>query len=264
MTELRHLQLVILGIMKDIDELCRKNNIEYYLFGGSALGAIRHKGFIPWDDDMDIIIPHRHYAKFIKACREQLDPEKYYIQETLVDWSMLFSKIRLKGTYFEEPGVTDTIREHRGIFLDVFRLDNAPNGKLQRIWQYCCGKYLLCYCLFQRGYKGASLKKKLLMFSGIPLKWKCLRDFFVWQLVKYNSEETGMYGSFGARFRFKNSFYKKDFFSTSVYVPFEDIQLPVPEKYDEYLTQIYGDYMTPPPVSEQIGWHLLGIDFGQY
>ena len=76
MTDLQHLQKVILYIMKDIDKLCRKNGIEYYLFGGSAIGAVRHKGFIPWDDDLDIVMDHNNYERFIQVCRGQLDTEK--------------------------------------------------------------------------------------------------------------------------------------------------------------------------------------------
>ena len=85
MTELRHLQLVIMQIMKDIDDICRRNNIDYYLNGGSAIGAIRHKGFIPWDDDLDIMMTFDNYERFIKACREQLDPEKYSEQHALTN-----------------------------------------------------------------------------------------------------------------------------------------------------------------------------------
>lgn len=264
MNELQHLQKVILSIVKEIDELCRKNNIEYYLFGGSAIGAIRHKGFIPWDDDLDIIMDHSNYDKFIKVCREQLDTEKYYFQEGLVDWPMLFSKVRLRGTLLEEPGSYGEDNSKKGIFVDVFKLDNAPQKSILRIWQYICGKYLLCYCLLQRGYKEASLKKKILMYSAYPLKVKFLRHFFHRQLIKYNKTNTYYYASFGARFKYKNSFYRKDLYSNPIYVPFEDTQLPIPEKYDELLTQIYGDYMTPPPVIEQQGWHMLKVDFGKY
>ena len=102
MTELRHLQLVIMQIMKDIDDICRRNNIDYYLNGGSAIGAIRHKGFIPWDDDLDIMMTFDNYERFIKACREQLDPEKYYVQEGLKDWPLNYTKINLIGTCFDE------------------------------------------------------------------------------------------------------------------------------------------------------------------
>lgn len=264
MTELQHLQKVILLIVKDIDEICRTNGIEYYLFGGSAIGAIRHKGFIPWDDDLDIIMDHNNYEKFVRVCREQLDTEKYYFQEGLVDWPMLFSKVRLKGTYLEEPGSYGVDKSKKGIFVDVFKLDNAPESQLLRKWQYICGKYILCYCLLQRGYRETTFAKKLLMYSAFPLKIKYIRDFFMHQMIKYNNQKTSMYVSFGARFRFKSSFFKKELYSNPVMVDFEDTQLPVPEKYHELLTQIYGAYMTPPPVLEQQGWHMQKVDFGKY
>ena len=264
MNELQHLQKVILHIVKDIDELCRKNGIEYYLYGGSAIGAVRHHGFIPWDDDLDIIMDFNNYEKFIKVCRCQLDANKYFIQEGMVDWPALYSKVRLKGTLFEESESFGNDSSKKGIFVDVFKLDNAPDSSILRKWQYFCGKCLLSYCLLQRGYKNASFQKKILMYLSSPLKWKCLRSFFEHQVVKYNHRATGFYGNFGARFKYKNCFYKKEFFSNPLYVPFEDTFLPVPEKYDELLTQIYGNYMTPPPVKEQVGSHLKGIDFGKY
>lgn len=264
MTDLRHLQLVLLGIAKDIDELCKRNGIEYYLLGGSALGAIRHKGFIPWDDDLDIIMDHKHYEKFLKICREQLDSDKYYIQEALIDWPMLFTKIRLKGTFFEEPGAYGTEREKRGIFIDVFKLDNAPKSILAKKWQYLCGKYVLCYALLKRGYREANFKKKILMYSSWPLNIKPLRRLFLYQLVKYNDQHTDEFATFGERYRYKATFYRKELFGKPLYVPFEDTMLPVPEKYDEMLTQLFGDYMTPPPVKEQVGWHLQNVDFGKY
>ena len=76
MTELEHLQKIILGITKYIDTLCKQNGIDYYLLGGSAIGAIRHLGFIPWDDDLDIVMDSSNYNKFVSVCREQLDKEK--------------------------------------------------------------------------------------------------------------------------------------------------------------------------------------------
>ena len=264
MNDLQHLQKVILSIVKDIDELCRKNGIEYYLFGGSAIGAIRHKGFIPWDDDLDIVMNHNNYRKFVKVFREQLNPEKYYFQEGMVDWPALYSKVRLKGTFFEESESFGENRDNKGIFVDVFKLDNAPNSSLLRKWQYFCGKSLLAYCLLQRGYRNASIKKKFLMYLSSPLKVRFFRSFFEYQVIRYNKRETNFYASFGARFKYKNCFYKKELFSNPVYVPFEDTLLPVPNEYDELLTQIYGDYMTPPPVKEQVGMHLKGFDFGVY
>ena len=263
MTDLQHLQKVILYIMKDIDKLCRKNGIEYYLFGGSAIGAVRHKGFIPWDDDLDIVMDHNNYERFIQVCCGQLDTEKYYFQEGLVDWPSLYSKIRLKGTKLEESESYGDNAD-QGIFVDVFKLDNAPDSKVARRWQYVCGKIVLSFCLLQRGYRHASLKKKCMMLAAFPLKIKGLRDFFMKQMYKFNKRDTNAFVSLGARFRYKQSFFRKDLYAHPIYLPFEDTELPVPEKYDEMLTLLYGDYMTPPPVSEQQGGHMLNVDFGNY
>lgn len=264
MTELRHLQQVILSIAKDIDKICIANGIEYYLLGGSAIGAIRHKGFIPWDDDLDIIMDARNYDKFIRICREQLDRNKYYLQEGYVDWPMPFSKIKLLGTRFDEPSAYSDSPEHRGIFIDVFKLENAPNNTAGQMWQYFCAKVLLCRCLAQRGFENPSLGKRLLMAASFPLKLSPIYNFFKDQVEKYNNQETNYYGFFGGRYRYKQSIYRKELYSHPIYVQFEDYKLPVPEKYDEQLRQVFGDYMTPPPVKEQVGLHLQTVDFGKY
>lgn len=264
MTDLHHLQQVILMIAKDINELCLRNGIRYFLLGGSAIGAVRHKGFIPWDDDLDIVMDAENYDRFIKVCREQLDKEKYYLQEGFVDWPMPFSKIKLRGTTFEEPGQFANPDGECGIFLDVFKVENAPSSSIGQKWQYFCAKYLLCYCLLERGWSEISGMKKLMMMAAYPLKIKWLRGLFRYQTEKWNGKDGGCRFFWAGRYRFANAFYDKDIFDVAIYVPFEDTKLPVPEKYDKWLTQIFGDYMTPPPAREQVGLHLQGVDFGKY
>lgn len=264
MTDLQHLQKVILDITKYIDRICCENGIEYYLEGGSCIGAIRHKGFIPWDDDLDIIMDSRNYEKFIRVCREKLDTSKYYFQESYVDWPMPYSKIKLLGTVFSEPSMHFDSLEHRGIFVDIFRLEDVSNYKIVQMWQYFCGEVLLCYCLSQRGFEKPTLKKKLLMAASFPLKLRFVRRFFRQQVEKYRNRKTDYVGMFGGRYRLKNSIYKRIDYSHSIRVPFEDTMLPVPTGYDAILTQIFGDYMTPPPEKEQMGLHLQGVDFGEY
>lgn len=262
MNNLRHLQLVILDIMRDVDALCKKNAIEYYLLGGSAIGAIRHKGFIPWDDDLDIVMSPENYDKFLRVCREQLDKEKYYVMEGLKDWPLYFTKVKLKHTHLKEiGGVFDAM--HDGIYLDVFKLENSPNDRFSQRIQYVLAKYYLCYQLSVRSFKDVNLKKRLMMLSSYPLKSKWLRNNLKCFIERY-SDDTDYYGSFYFRTRFKTAFTKKDVFGKPKLMQFEDLMLPVPEKWDEYLTQMFGDYMTPPPVEKQVGLHLVNVDFGKY
>ena len=262
MTDLRHLQLVILDIMKDVDELCRDNDIEYFLLGGSAIGAIRHQGFIPWDDDLDIVMTPSNYEKFLRVSQKQLNKNKYYILEGLKDWPLYFTKVKLKGTHLQEiGGVFDETKD--GIYLDIFKLENSPSGKMAQRWQYLLAKYFLCYQLSIRTFRKVDLKKRLMMLAAFPVKIKWVREWLKSSIEKYG-DDTEYYGSFYFRTRFKTAFTKKDVFGKPIRKKFEDMMLPVPERWDEYLTQMFGDYMTPPPVEKQVGLHLVNVDFGKY
>ena len=264
MTELRHLQLVILQIAKDLDTLCRNNGIQYYLLGGSAIGAIRHKGFIPWDDDYDIIMDSENYDKFIYACRTQLDKEKYYFQEGYKDWPCPFSKVKLRGTVFEEATKYVNDSGEMGIFVDIFKMEKSPSQALARRWQYFCAKYLLCYSLLERGWNNPSLNKRLMMYAAFPLKISILRKFLQRQVEGWNDKETDYYGYFSGPYHYCQCFFQKKDFCKSIYVPFEDTLLPLPQGYDNWLRHIFGDYLTPPPTNEQEGHHLRGVEFGTY
>ena len=264
MTKLEHLQYVILGIAKYIDDLCKTNSIDYFLLGGSAIGAIRHHGFIPWDDDLDIVMDAKNYGKFIRVCRDQLDKEKYYFQEGFKDWPMPYSKLKLRGTVFKEPSGYINDCGEEGIYVDIFKLENAPSDKVCQVWQYFCAKYLLCNCLLKRGWKSTSMKNRIMMKLASPLNLSFFWNFFKAQVEKYNRQDTDYYLFFAGRYRFKTSFYKKSVFGKPLWVPFEDTMLPVPNCYDDWLSQIFGDYMTPPPVEKQVGLHLIDVDFGKY
>ena len=266
MTELRHLQMVILSIMKDIDALCQRNHIEYYLLGGSAIGAIRHKGFIPWDDDLDIIMNNENYNRFVDICKKELDLSKYFFQEGLKDWSLYYSKVRLKGTIFNEGYTFTDNPDMQGIFVDIFKMDNVHSNAFIAKWQYFCAKYYLCYQLATRGEKERifGMKKKMMFFFSFPLKIASLRNWIKFQVEKYNGEDTEYYGFFYGRTNIKTAIVKKVLFGKPLRLPFEDTCLCVPEQYHAYLTQMFGDYMTPPPLDKQVGLHLIDVDFGKY
>lgn len=264
MIDLEHLHRVILEIIKDIDKLCQAYEIQYYLLGGSCIGAIRHKGFIPWDDDLDIIMTPENYSRFVEICKTRLDMNKYVFQEGLVDWPLNFSKLRLKGTVLHEMEDDYADKNMHGIYVDIFCLDNvADNDFLAKI-QYVFAKYYLCYQLASRGYKNTTFKKKILMVLSSPLRIGFVRRFVVKQATKYEKVQTSRYGFFYGRTRFKTAITPKYIYGTPKYVQFEDTWLPVPEHYHEYLTQMFGDYMQLPPAEQQKGLHLISVDFGEY
>lgn len=264
MTQTEHLQKVLLLIAKDVDALCRKHYITYYLLGGSALGALRHKGFIPWDDDFDIVIAAHDYDRFLSIAAKELDQNKYYIQKGLVDWPEDFSKIKLRGTSIDEIGAYRQPDGENGIFIDVFRLDNGADSLFGRVWQYICGKLWLAHTVKEKGYTASSFGKKIILFASCILGIKRINRFIYNQYIKYNSKETGNYSEIMGRARWKNAFTPKYIYGIPQLMPFEDTEFPVQEFLPEYLTRIFGDYMKLPPAEQRKGIHTTSIDFGIY
>jgi lipopolysaccharide cholinephosphotransferase len=265
MTELEHLQAVLLGMAKDIDELCRRNGIEYHLNGGTAIGAIRHHGFIPWDDDFDIEMTPSNYYHFIEVCSTQLDTNKYYLQVgPSAAWPMDTTKLRLLNTRIEEPGAFAETEDRKGIYIDIFRIDHAAPTKWGRLWQYVCAKYIICYQIRKRPHENASPAKKMLIALSFPQRWACIRNFLMRQQTKYNSRETAYYGLFTQKTRYPNCIVRREAIKPTAYVSFEDTSFPMPTHYDEYLGTVFGNYMQLPPIEQQRCQHMQEIDFGPY
>lgn len=264
MNQTQHLQSVILSIAKDIDKMCRDNGIKYYLFGGTALGAKRHKGFIPWDDDLDIVFDPDNYNKFIALCKSNLDTDKYSLQEGGVDWPEHFSKIRLKGTHIKEYGDYYTNKDMDGIFVDIFRVDNAPDAKMARALQYFWGKLLLTYAMKEKGYKAESIVKKAINVLASTMRFKPLHAFAHRQYYKYNDRSTNWTSDVMGRTRWNNAFIPRSVYGEPTEVEFEDTKLLAHQDLDKYLTISYGDYMKLPPEDKRVGLHIIHIDFGKY
>lgn len=263
----RDLQNVILNLMLYIDELCVTNNIEYYIIGGTALGAIRHGGFIPWDDDLDIAMTRNNYKKFIEICKsENFDTKTYYLQEERRDWTGYFSKIRLLGTYFEESSTDYSVSlDKQGVFVDVFPLDNVPDNKLMQYWWYFCGKILVAYeQTTHKGYEAKGLARKIAMFLALPLKNSWVRHYFERQVERYNDEITNYIGGFSLVSRIHNTFTKRSLWGKPIRVPFETVSLLAPENITGFLTFYFGDYMKLPPEESRRGHHMVKVDYGIY
>lgn len=247
------LQDKILEIMVYVDAFCSENNIDYCLMGGSALGAKRHGGFIPWDDDLDIFMTPDNYEKFRSCFNESGNRDKFYLQEWgAVDGMVTIAKVRMNNTTYIEESLKDW-NIHHGIYIDIFILHNCPNNRIQQMWQCLWAKYVIMKGLALKGYN----RRK--GFLGFALKTIGLfPDYFLVkyglrQVYRYRNKNTDYFCNFLGKAVFKNAIYKKEWFENSVYAPFEKTQLRIPENLHDFLTYRFGDYMKPPSV-DRIKW----------
>jgi len=248
----RAVQLRLLEIVRYIDEMCHKHDIQYFLIGGSALGAVRHEGFIPWDDDFDIGMTWENYSRFIAICERELDQDRFYLQKERSEyWPMYYSKIRLNNTVFREE---DSMSGgHEGLFVDIFCLESIADGKLESAWQYFCSKVLVAQSLSERGYNTASKKKKLAMFLSRFLAFEPVKSFLIREVRRHNPKQTTRVSPLFGVIRYRKAFFPREYFGDGQRLKFENLMLPVPSRTHEYLTLYFGDYLTPPPPEKRKG-----------
>lgn len=247
------LQNKILEIMVCVDSLCQQHDIEYCLMGGSALGAKRHGGFIPWDDDLDIFMTPDNYEKFRDVFNKNADKETYYLQDWgITDGMVTISKVRMNDTAYIEELVKDW-DIHQGIYIDIFILHSCPNNRLLQMRQCFWAKYVIMKGLSLRGY---SRRKGFLGFALKCMKVlpkKFLIRHGLKQVYKYRNKKTAYYCNFLGKAVFKKGIYKREWFDNPQYVPFETVQLKVPGKLHDFLSKRFGDYMKVPS-TDRIKW----------
>lgn len=240
----RKLQLKILDIVKDIDKLCRDNNIEYYILYGSALGAIRHKGFIPWDDDFDIGMTYDNYIKFLELCEQKLDKDKYYIQtyDKESNYYLSFAKVRDITTTLIEEGNKD-VDMIKGVYVDVFPLVGVPNNKIKE------GILKINRAFMLSANKNVINNKILKKIFNVILKVfgrERILKYTEKECFKYSCSDCDHWVSIADGDGFNQNKMRKEIYGKPKYVDFEDTKLPLPQDADNYLRNIYGDYMKIP------------------
>ena len=252
----------ILGIMVDIDRFCEERGIEYCLMGGSALGSKRHGGFIPWDDELDIFMTPDNYEKFRDAFRKEGEKKKYYLQEWgLTDGMVTIAKIRLNGTSYIEETVKDW-DIHHGIYVDIFILHTCPDNRLSQLYQCFWAKYVITKGLALREKNRHKGLRGFLIRIARLLPERFLVRHALKVVYKYRNRKTRYYCNFLGKAVFKKGIYKREWFDNPVYAPFETVRLKVPEKLHDFLTERFGNYMTPPsPDRIKYEQHAEGWDF---
>lgn len=275
--KIKGIQAVLLEMLTDFDDLCRKNNLTYFLVGGSALGAVRHKGFIPWDEDLDIGMPREDYERFseifLKACSE-----KYWLQsiEQSKLYDLTFMKIRKKGTRYVE--LFETEPEHAGVFMDIYPLDNVPDNKIARFFHGMISDflYLCCSCVRVHKKKNRFLEYlddkrairlvKIKAFLGFCLSFFSLHKWCViadkWSKKYKNNNSKLVSFPCGRKHYFGEICTRASFLPVKETV-FEDKKFYIMNNPHEYLGGLYGDYMEIPDVSNRERHSVLELDLGE-
>jgi lipopolysaccharide cholinephosphotransferase len=248
----KKVQEKILEIMRYIDKICRKNDIIYYIMGGTALGAVRHGGFIPWDDDLDIFMTPSEYAKFKKVFNEEKSSQ-FVLQEWKTTPKYLeYAKIRMNGTTFIEEAFKDRKNMHQGIYVDIMMLHKVPDNRVIQKIVYYESKFVTLYALSQRNWKpkdkGQAACLNILKF--LPCKF--IAKVCYKQIYKYdNMKENFLYCYWITPAKFESGLFEASFFEDLEDILFEDTKLLGSKRIKEYLQYRYGDYMQLPSREEQ-------------
>lgn len=248
----REVQDKILDVMKYIDKICRDNDIVYYIMGGTALGAVRHGGFIPWDDDLDIFMTPAEYAKFKVALVKDANP-KFMIQEWSTTKKYLeYAKVRMNGTTFIEENFKDRKDLHQGIYVDIMMLHKVPTSSfIQKLVYYEC-KFVTLYALTQRKWKPKSGGQKMVVNLLKFLPCQLMANLFYKHIYNYeNLTKDFMYCYWITPAKFHAGLFSPKFFTKPIDIPFEDTILLGSAHIKEYLEYRYGNYMKFPSLEQQ-------------
>lgn len=258
--ELQKLQLLEIQILEEVHNICISNNIEYFIIGGTTLGAIRHGGFIPWDDDIDIGMTRENYQKFLELAPNYLS-SKYFVQNFLTEphSPFYFTKVRLNNTVFVEEYCKDLNINH-GVFLDIFPYDNIPSNKLFRKLQHVIVLFLnnlyISSELNDVFYNNSTFKS---VFNKILRKisyyfMRFISKGLVFKLLDktcqmFNNKDTDIVGF--VKLPFLNMHRKE--ISPLIKIRFDRLDVYAPNDCNAYLTRHFGNYMILPSKDKQYG-----------
>ena len=275
------IQRLLLKMIKDFDSCCKKNDIFYVMCGGCALGAVRHKGWIPWDDDLDVFMTRESYNNFLKVYLDSMPNYTLHSPETTPELGMATAQLSLKGTVYRTQYAPN--RENPGFYIDIFILENLPDNAIIRgihgFFSLAFGLLLSCSRYAQdrdvvlayfrdsdpQIFKSLKFKSDIGRFLNFFLSVKhwCLINNW-WNCLCKNANSKLVTTPTGRKHYFGEMLPRR-ILCESIELPFEDIKLPVMSGYVEYFTNLYGpDFMTPPKDADKEVHTLMDLDFGVY
>lgn len=254
-------QSIGLDMLLEVDRICQKHEIEYFLDSGTLLGAIRHKGFIPWDDDVDVAMMRKDYEAFLDVCDHELD-ERYFLQTSKTDPYYPFAIARI--LYEEdETALCEDAAYRTGYALDIFAFDNASDNPIMQgarvfliklIQGMCKSRIKIDYSRYQRPWERIAvfLTSAIGRLFSVDLLMKLQRKI----ATLCESRNTAFKSCFAYEFSRLDRTFPSHVYEEVEYREFEGYMLPIPRGWHDSLTILYGDYMTPPPIEERVPTHM--------
>lgn len=261
-SDIKKIQKIQLGILNAFISFCKDNNLRWYIIGGSLIGVLRHKGFIPWDDDIDLGMPRKDYDKFISLQKKYPSGYSLINHKTDKNWKFNFAQFVNNETdiivnFNEQP-------RHCKIWIDIFPIDGLPENSFHR-WLHM--KHILYYrYLIQIAnirtqvdtHKvGRPFVEKLLLklFHYIPMNKFINEDHILDKMTnllkKYDFDDMKYAGNLLGKYREKE-IVPKEYWDTPILLPFENIEVNCPKEYHKLQTQLYGNYMNLPPIDKRV------------
>ena len=273
MSDLRKIQMIQLRILLEVDKICKKHSIPYFLVGGTMLGAVRHGGFIPWDDDIDIGMLAKDYDRFLKISVDEL-PKSCVLQtlDSMDSSPIPWAKIRLKGTQRVDKSEAG-IGSETGIDIDIFPYHSLPDSIIGQKAYIYIGLFLRALCFVKSGYLLLNREDSMIKRCGVNFakvisvfvsKEKSKRLLATWYSRFDKCESTELVISPSAPINYHTRCIPRSDLYAFTPVTFEGYEFNGPKNPDKYLTTLYGDWRSLPPEDDRIPHLISKVDFGKF
>ncbi|MFV0382282.1 MAG: phosphorylcholine transferase LicD [Breznakia sp.] len=257
--DVKKIQKIELEIFDEFQNFCKKYNLSFCLFGGTCLGAIRHQAMIPWDDDIDLIMPRNDYEKLIQIAKMHLH-EDYFFQhfENEPNCGFVFGKVRRNNTILSET-YSYKLGFHQGVWIDIFPCDNISDYAFMRMWDVIRFKFYQNMYIIKCGYSLPIGKPYYYRFIYVFIKriskifsqaWLVKRLKYI--MTRHNKKQTKRVYPYGGAYG-KREILASTVFENPILVDFENRKAKVFKEYEVYLTRVYGNYMELPPMEKRNG-----------
>lgn len=258
--ELDKIHQIQLLMLTEVDRICRKHHIKYFVSGGTMLGAVRNHKFIPWDDDIDVRMIRSEYERFFKVCQKELDQNKFFFQDRRTDpeYPWYYGKLRYRPSHYIREG-QEHLKMQDGIFIDLIYSDGVPNQAIAR-------KFILseCWMLKKMLYSvvGSVTETNPVKRGAYKLMRKIPKDKIFDKLdqiaERYKDSKYELVTSYAFVDPRQKTFIKREWHTDLIEIKFENLNVFVPAKYHEWLVMSYGeDYMTPPPEKDRVVHNVI-------